>query len=148
MTVAERKLTDNEQWIIDHVLRFSEKKQRRIVELSKIYKDSACEKEQAEIVEVLAEILFGDTSLKIAKLEDTKGNEKLERHRKYVGEQVRKYRRENGLSQDQLATSSGLPQSHISRIETGKHVSTFYTIEKLANALNVKMSQIDPSYED
>ena len=150
MAVADRQLTSDEQLMLNRMLSFPPKKQERLLELSRLYQASNCDSEQLEIVQVLAEILFGENvALESAPLEESslEGKKELKLHREYVGRQVLKFRREKGLSQGELAKLSGLPQSHISRIENGKHVSTFYTIKKLAKAMKVRMDLIDPSFE-
>ncbi|MDM8008608.1 MAG: helix-turn-helix transcriptional regulator [Phycisphaerae bacterium] len=45
-----------------------------------------------------------------------------------------------------LASKSGLPQSHISRLEAGRHSPSHKTLEKLASALAVPVNRLDPSY--
>jgi transcriptional regulator with XRE-family HTH domain len=49
------------------------------------------------------------------------------------------------LTQEELAELSGLPQSHISRLESGKHSPSRITLEKLAQALNVGVEAFDLS---
>jgi transcriptional regulator with XRE-family HTH domain len=50
-----------------------------------------------------------------------------------------------GWTQEQLAAESGLPQSHISRLEAGKHSPSRATLEKIAKALGVDVAVFDPS---
>jgi len=54
-------------------------------------------------------------------------------------------RKKAGLTQQELAKRSGIPQSHISRLEAGKHSPSSATLEKLTRALGVPFSEIDPS---
>ena len=61
----------------------------------------------------------------------------------WVGKRIREARNEAGLTQEQLAAKSGLPQSHISRIENAKHSPARATIEKIANALGRPVSFFD-----
>ncbi len=63
----------------------------------------------------------------------------------YVADKIRKLREERGLTQVQLAEKSGLPQSHISRLEGRKHSPSRMTLEKIAFALGVDVSAFDPS---
>jgi DNA-binding XRE family transcriptional regulator len=73
---------------------------------------------------------------------------KSEGYRKWVSwisARVNEERKLVGLTQEQLAEKSGLPQSHISRIETGKHSPSHATLEKIAKALNKPMTVFDPS---
>jgi transcriptional regulator with XRE-family HTH domain len=49
------------------------------------------------------------------------------------------------MTQVELAQRSSLPQSHISRLEAGKHSPTQTTLEKLAQALDANLSDLEPS---
>src|SRR5215207_8413574 len=55
-------------------------------------------------------------------------------------ENVRRMRREKGLSQQELADLAGVGQDSISAIETGKHEPHPRTLRKLANALDVEVA--------
>jgi len=63
----------------------------------------------------------------------------------YVSDKIRAYRKTAGLTQEELAEKSGLPQSHISRLESGKHSPSRLTLEKLGAALGVSVREFDPS---
>lgn len=52
---------------------------------------------------------------------------------------VIKYRRENGLTQEQLAKRVGTSYSQISRIESGRHRTSLETLERIAHALDLKL---------
>ena len=55
-------------------------------------------------------------------------------------ENVRRMRREKGLSQQELADLAGVGQDSISAIETGKHEPHPRTLRKLAEALDVEVA--------
>ena len=57
--------------------------------------------------------------------------------RQLVGENVRRLRRDRGLSQEQFAEVSGLTQQYLSGLERGKRNPTVLTIYELAIALKV-----------
>jgi DNA-binding XRE family transcriptional regulator len=63
----------------------------------------------------------------------------------FVSRQIREHRTRAGLTQEALAEKSGLPQSHISRLESGQHSPTAKTLEKIAVALGAEPSVFDPS---
>jgi DNA-binding XRE family transcriptional regulator len=63
----------------------------------------------------------------------------------YVSGKIRTLREQANLTQVELAEKSGLPQSHISRLEGGKHSPSRVTLEKIAAALGVPVSELDPS---
>lgn len=69
----------------------------------------------------------------------------LENWMTYVGTKIRQLREARGMTQVELASKSGLPQSHISRLEGLKHSPSRVTLEKIAKALDVKLSELDPT---
>jgi transcriptional regulator with XRE-family HTH domain len=52
----------------------------------------------------------------------------------FVSRRISEERTKAGLTQEELARRAGLPQSHISRLETGKRSPSHVTIEKIAAA--------------
>jgi transcriptional regulator with XRE-family HTH domain len=48
---------------------------------------------------------------------------------------LRNARERSGLTQEQVALASGVPQGHYSRIETGKHDPGIRTLVRIARAL-------------
>lgn len=79
---------------------------------------------------------------------DERTSDGLKKWMTFVGNKVKSLREEREWTQVQLAEKSGLPQSHISRIENGVHSPTRMTLEKLARALNVDIGQLDPCGQD
>jgi DNA-binding XRE family transcriptional regulator len=69
----------------------------------------------------------------------------LEQFREEFGlaSQIIQSRREGKLSQRQLAKLSGVPQSEISRIETGASNPTYATITALLRALGKRVQLVD-----
>lgn len=72
-------------------------------------------------------------------------NDKLQRWVDHAARKVEELRKAAGLTQVELAEKSGLPQSHISRIESAKLSPSRATLEKIAKALNLAISDMDPS---
>ena len=62
--------------------------------------------------------------------------------RRMVGESVRRYREAARLSQEDLAARMGVDQGYVSKLEAGQRNPTIVTIWHLANALNVKPSDL------
>ncbi|MFH2070549.1 MAG: helix-turn-helix transcriptional regulator [Elusimicrobiota bacterium] len=56
---------------------------------------------------------------------------------KIIGENLRKYRKIRGFTQEKLAGHSDLHTTFIAHIETGRKVCSVKTLVKLANALKV-----------
>ncbi|MDU4959151.1 MAG: helix-turn-helix transcriptional regulator [Sporomusaceae bacterium] len=60
-----------------------------------------------------------------------------------LGEQLQLWREAKGLSQNQLAAISHVPQSAISEIESGKRRNPgIYCLQQLAGALNVNLLEL------
>ncbi len=57
-------------------------------------------------------------------------------------EQLIRIRKKRRLSQQQLAMRSGISQQAVSNLETGKSSPSAYTIQQLAAALRVSMSEL------
>lgn len=60
----------------------------------------------------------------------------------HVAAQVRDIRRARHLSQRQLASRMQVPRTYISKIENGKAIPTLGSLERLAAALEVEISQL------
>jgi DNA-binding XRE family transcriptional regulator len=110
--------------------------------------------EQREIAGAIAEILIphiiGRSQSRPVDLEEgisSAGRQSVDAYHKSVGEAIRNARDEAGMTQEMLAKNSGLPQSHISRLEAGIHAPTNKTIEKIAEALNIDPSKLDLLYD-
>ena len=73
---------------------------------------------------------------------------KLKRYVVNIGKTISRLRRGKKWTQLNLAKKSGLMQSHISRLELGQHSPSHKTLKKIAGALRVNVSDIDPSYND
>ena len=61
---------------------------------------------------------------------------------KRIGQRVKALRKKYGLPQNQLAKMSGVKRPNISRLEAGTHVPGIPLIERLAESLQVKTSEL------
>jgi len=61
---------------------------------------------------------------------------------KVIGQRIRNYRTTAGLSQEKLAELSGCHPTYIGQLERGEKNATIESIEKIASALNVSLSQL------
>ena len=59
--------------------------------------------------------------------------------RQIVGENVRRYRREKGLSQQEVANLMGVDRAYVSGLELGQHNPTVVTLWHAAQALEVEV---------
>ena len=70
-----------------------------------------------------------------------------EKYLKYLGDAIRYYRIERGMTQEELAIASGYadganPSATMSKIESGKIDLTFTKLEDISAALNVDLVTI------
>jgi ribosome-binding protein aMBF1 (putative translation factor) len=103
--------------------------------------------EVAAVAHAMSEILDQESSTleRMPQPEVSVPDHSLENWLSYVSGQIRHFRKQAGLNQTELAEQSGLPQSHISKLENGKHSPTRITLEKIATALNIDVSEFDPN---
>ena len=59
-----------------------------------------------------------------------------------IGERIRKYRKERGWTQTQLAVEADLLTCYISFYETGKWLPSLLNIIAIADALNVSLDDL------
>ena len=61
---------------------------------------------------------------------------------KTIGQRVRNYRIDKGLSQEKLAELSGCHPTYIGQVERGEKNATLESIEKIASAMNVSAMNV------
>ena len=61
---------------------------------------------------------------------------------KLIGQRIRNYRTKQKLSQERLAELSGCHPNYIGQVERGEKNATLESIEKIASALGVPLSQL------
>ncbi len=61
---------------------------------------------------------------------------------KIVGETIRKIRRKKGVTQEQLADLAGINRTHMYRIENGQVKTTIGSLQRIANALQVRFRDL------
>ena len=61
---------------------------------------------------------------------------------KMVGQRIRNYRLTQGLSQEKLAELSGCHPTYIGQLERGEKNATLESIEKVATALKISLSEL------
>ena len=59
-----------------------------------------------------------------------------------IGQRIRKYRKANGLSQEELAEKVSISTTHMSHIETGNTKLSLPVLVDLAAALNVRADDL------
>jgi len=66
---------------------------------------------------------------------------------KNLGNNIRKLRQECGLSQEELAFKINSARNFVGCIERAEKSPTIYTLYKIANALNVTVSELTENIE-
>lgn len=58
-----------------------------------------------------------------------------------VGKRIKELRNNKGISQEMLAHEAGLDRTYITSVERGKRNISVVNLEKIANALNMNLSE-------
>ena len=61
---------------------------------------------------------------------------------KLIGQRIRNYRTQQKLSQEKLAELCGCHPTYIGQVERGEKNATLESVEKIASALNIPLSQL------
>jgi ribosome-binding protein aMBF1 (putative translation factor) len=116
-----------------------------LFELTKILFTTESSEERESAMRAMDEIME-QRPLRVERLEEpTSPNEALQNWLAFISQRIRSARMAAGLNQTELAEKAGLTQSHISRLENGEHSPNQLTIQKIAKALDIPASDLDPS---
>lgn len=146
--IVHKGLTMAMAILVERIRSLSEADKQDLFELTKELPCAESEEEFGSIAAAMQEILeqkpIRVKTLELPKQEPAP-SEGLARWTEFVSGRIKSCREEKGLTQAELAEKSGLPQSHISRLERGKHSPSRVTIEKIARALGRDVGDFDPS---
>lgn len=67
---------------------------------------------------------------------------------KTIGQRIRNYRIQKGLSQEKLAELSGCHATYIGQLERGEKNATLESIERVTSALGVSLSRLFEKLDD
>ena len=59
-----------------------------------------------------------------------------------IGKRIRELRTQTGLSQEKFAQKIGMDRTYFASVELGKRNISIVNIEKIANGLNVSLSEL------
>ena len=113
-------------------------------ELTKAFIGAESEDERGSAAQAMMEILDQTTTTTRA-WEPPGGMESLGGWTSFVSKKIRNLRSQAGITQGDLASRTGLTQSHVSRLESGQHSPNAITLKKMADALGVPLSELDPN---
>jgi DNA-binding XRE family transcriptional regulator len=94
------------------------------------------------IIEILEPTDKSSLAMSSSALDDLHPRQTHESWLVWISEKLRTLRKQQNLTQGELAERAGLPQSHISRLERGVHSPSMKTLKKLANALQVDVGKL------
>ncbi len=133
--------------LLDRIQRLPQSDRDDLFELVKGLSSADSEEVESAVV-TMREILEQSPS-RVRRMESPSNSSRhppeLSKWIKYVSQRISEARSSAGLTQAELAEKSGLPQSHISRLESGKHSPSHTTLRKIAGALGLPVSTFDPS---
>ena len=131
--------------VIERRLRNLPKEERELFWETIRYASSDDPEDREEAIKTCLEILSPiPPSAKVSPMVADDNEASLGTWTGFVSDRVKKARLDAALTQEQLAEKAGIPQSHVSRIETGKHSPTQMTLQKIATALSLPLSHFDP----
>ena len=61
---------------------------------------------------------------------------------KIIGQRIRNYRTQKGLSQEKLAELAGCHPTYIGQLERGEKNTTLESVEKIASAMDISLSEL------
>jgi XRE family transcriptional regulator, regulator of sulfur utilization len=64
------------------------------------------------------------------------------KHRKALGETIRSYRRNAGISQEKLAEKADLHHNYVGELERGEKAASIDSLLKIARALGIKVRDL------
>lgn len=73
-----------------------------------------------------------------------KDRQKITKKEQALGKAIARARNDKGMTQEELAVKTHLTQTFISLLETGQRKASMKTLEKIANALKIKVNEIIP----
>jgi DNA-binding XRE family transcriptional regulator len=146
-------VSDTEMWIglcklmSSMILLLPEDDQGDMIELVKEMGRARTKDELTAVEDTIREILQPKTGTAVPMLLPDGRPSKVQKWADFAGGRIREIRKRVGWTQEDLAREAGLPQSHISRIESGEISPNRITLEKIAMALKTPIGEFDPSEE-
>lgn len=61
---------------------------------------------------------------------------------KIIGQRIRNYRTQKGLSQEKLAELAGCHPTYIGQLERGEKNATLESVEKISSAMDISLSEL------
>jgi DNA-binding XRE family transcriptional regulator len=133
--------------LVERIRSLPKEDKEDLFELSQALWQTDDEEEIQSIAYAFQEILSQEKA-RVQPFPDDEDLGKLQGWLSFVSERIKEARREARLTQEELEQKTGLPQSHISRLENGVHSPSTATLEKIAKATGKPMTHFDPCHQD
>ncbi len=111
-------------------------------DLSTIKSREDAEETMKTILEILEPRGHESSRLKDSLVEEIPSRQNHESWLIWISQKLKSLREERSLTQAELARRAGLLQSHISRLEAGRHSPSMKTLQKLADALKIDVNSL------
>ena len=92
-------------------------------------------------ISAVADEVWGNTGTKQRDMMDTQPQEDVNAY--YLGEAIRKARKAQNLTQEQLGERIGVQRAQISRLEKGNSTITLPTLSRVFQALGIATATLD-----
>lgn len=137
--------------LTDRIARLDNEDREAVWKIARCMSECESDEDFNEASDALLEVLdqnpIRTEELELGQSDKPEGaKDELMKWKRFIGKKVSELRKERGLTQVELADLAELPQSHISRIENSRLSPSCVTIKKIADALGIDPSEIDPSY--
>jgi DNA-binding XRE family transcriptional regulator len=143
--ISRRALTMALGILVERIQGLPEDDRKDLYELMKELPHAESSEELNSVVSTMEEIL-DQVPMQLEKMEQDGDPERgagLQKWIDFVSARLRELRVNANLTQEELAELSGLPQSYVILLESGKHSPSRKTLEKLAQALKVGVEAFD-----
>ena len=131
--------------LVDRIRSFSADDKEDLFELTKVMSTAETPEEYDSANQAAQEILEQNSATVVQVPHSDQPDPSLDSWISYISERIKTLRNAASLTQEELSFKTGIPQSHISRLENGEHSPSFVTLEKIASGLGIHISELDPS---
>ena len=139
--------------VMARIVQLDEASQRELFECVKDMGTIRSREDFEDTMQSVLEILEPDPpgSCEASSAEEVSSARPREKHESWltwISQKIKSLRVERGWNQTQLSERSGLPQSHVSRLERAVHSPSFKTLGKLASAFEIDVCELSLHDED
>ncbi|MDZ4821674.1 MAG: helix-turn-helix transcriptional regulator [Planctomycetota bacterium] len=143
--VNEAALTMAIAVLVDRIRSLSKEDKDDLLSVSKLLLEAETPEDLQAAQNAFHEIL-DQRGGALQELPDNQNDASLRSWLDFVSGRIKRAREEAKLTQSELEQKTGLPQSHISRLENGVHSPSSLTLEKIANATNKPIGFFDSDF--